>query len=86
MFHIYLLQSLKNSKIYIGSTSRQVEIRLSEHNIGSNKWTKGNKPFKIVYYESLYCKTDALHREKFLKSGVGNRVVKAIVNEFTNGV
>ena len=82
MFNVYLLISLKLGKTYVGSTEKDVVIRLSEHNQGSNKWTKANGPFKLIYYESYYCKQDALHREKFLKSGVGNRVIKALTKEF----
>lgn len=82
MFNVYILISLKSKKSYVGYTEKEVYLRLKEHNEGHNKWTMVNRPFKIIYYESYFCKKDALHRELFLKSGVGNRVVKAIVREF----
>ncbi len=78
MFSVYVLRSNKNNKIYVGSTSKEVGIRLEEHNQGSNKWTKNNGPFKLLYYETYYCKRDALHRENFLKSGVGNKIIRLI--------
>lgn len=56
-----------------------MDVRLKEHNFGTNKWTRANKPFSLVYYESFYCKQDALHREKFFKSGVGSRIKKIII-------
>lgn len=82
MFYVYILKSLRTDKTYVGSTNKNVIDRLKEHNQGSNQWTKQNKPFKLIYYESLVCKTCALHREKFLKSGVGNKIVQLIVGKF----
>ena len=85
MFFVYLLKSLKNDKIYVGSTSKSVGLRLVEHNFGSNKWTSANKPFKLVYYESFYCKQDSLHRERFFKSGVGKNLKKVITEHLNIG-
>ena len=82
MYFVYILQSLKNSKSYVGMTTKDPNKRLEEHNIGSNTWTKLNAPFKLVYYESYYCKKDALHRENFLKSGIGKKLKNIILKEF----
>jgi predicted GIY-YIG superfamily endonuclease len=41
-------------------TEKDPMKRLAEHNSKSNKWTKGNGPFKLVYYEKYFCKKDAL--------------------------
>ena len=53
-----------------------------QHNVGSNKWTKANGPFKLVYYESFACKTDSLMRERFYKIGIGKQIKKLIVDNF----
>ena len=82
MFTTYVLKSLKNNKTYVGMTEKEPKIRLQEHNDGKTTWTSKNRPFKLIYYEQYYYKEDALLREKFLKSGVGNRLVKAISIEF----
>ncbi len=71
-----------NDKTYVGSTSKDVRKRLLQHNLGSNKWTEANGPFKLVYYESYVCKTDALLRERFYKSEVGNQIKKLILENF----
>jgi len=63
-------------------TSKFPTTRLEEHNVCCNQWTKNNKPFVLVYYESYYCKKDALHREKFLKSGLGNKLVRLILDNY----
>lgn len=82
MYFVYLLLSIKNGKSYVGSTGKSPGTRLDEHNLGCNKWTSENGPFKLVYYESYYCKQDALHRENFLKSGVGRKLVKLIIENY----
>lgn len=78
MFTVYLLKSLKTGKNYGGFTNKSAEERLIDHNQGSNQWTRANKPLKLIYYEKYFCEKDARSREKFLKSGVGSRIIKAI--------
>jgi len=73
MYSVYVLRSLKNTKRYIGFTSKDPKIRLSEHNYGCNKWTRANKPFKLLYKEFFVSKKEAQNREKFLKSGQGRK-------------
>ncbi|MFH1551500.1 MAG: GIY-YIG nuclease family protein [bacterium] len=79
MFHVYVLKSLKNNKMYVGCTSKKPEIRLVEHNSGSNKWTRANNPFVLIYKESYGDKTIALKRESFLKSGQGRKFLDLII-------
>ena len=81
MLYVYFAKSLSNNKIYVGYTDNEPKIRVKEHNQKSNKWTKGNGPFKLIYYESYSCKTDAIKRENFYKSGIGKRIKKAIISE-----
>ena len=59
-------------------TGKLPVTRLIEHNLGSSAWTTAHKPFILLYYESYYCKEDALHRENFLKSGQGRKLVQLI--------
>ncbi|OGZ27440.1 MAG: hypothetical protein A2365_03115 [Candidatus Nealsonbacteria bacterium RIFOXYB1_FULL_40_15] len=75
MFFVYILKSLKNGKRYIGCTGKEPEIRIIEHNSGCNKWTRVNKPFKLIYKELYNSKTEALKRENFLKSGQGRKFI-----------
>ena len=63
-------------------TSKDVGKRLEEHNLGTNVWTKHNGPFKLKYYKSFHCKEDAINREAFLKSGVGRKLKKLILENF----
>ncbi|PIY96664.1 MAG: endonuclease [Candidatus Kerfeldbacteria bacterium CG_4_10_14_0_8_um_filter_42_10] len=79
MYSVYFAKSLKNNKIYVGLTSKDPRIRIIEHNNGSNAWSKQNRPFELVYFESYVCKEDAMNREKFYKSGLGKQIKYAIV-------
>jgi putative endonuclease len=78
-FFVYLLKSRKNGKSYVGRTGKEPTKRLAEHNLGSNVWTSQNGPFDLVYYESFFCKEDAINREKFLKSGIGKKIKRIIL-------
>jgi len=73
MCYTYVLRSKKNNKRYIGFTTKDVESRLSEHNQGSNKWTKQNGPFELVYVQEHESMQEARRFEIFLKSGQGRQ-------------
>jgi len=79
MFFVYVLRSLKNNKRYIGYTSKNIFVRLKEHNQGYNKWTRQNGPFKIIYFEKFNLKVEAIKRERFLKSGQGRKLLDKIL-------
>ena len=38
LYFVYFAKSLKNNKVYVGLTRKEPEIRVKEHNNGSNKW------------------------------------------------
>jgi putative endonuclease len=57
----------------IGYTSKSPSERLEEHNNKTNKWTGQNGPFTLLYSETIERKQDAIHRERFLKSGQGRK-------------
>ena len=79
MHHVYFDKSLKNGKVYIGSTSNTPVERITQHNSGTSIWTKQNRPFKLIYYESYICKEDSKLREIFYKTGIGRKIKKAII-------
>jgi len=75
MFYTYVLQSLKDKKLYIGFTE-DLKKRFFEHNHGKIKATKGRSPFRLVYYETCLMKNLAVKREKYFKTGFGRRFLK----------
>jgi putative endonuclease len=70
MFYVYILQSLKDEKMYTGYTNN-LKRRLFEHNEGLNSSTKYRRPLKLVYYEAYISQTDAMKREVNLKRSAG---------------
>ncbi len=78
MFYVYILQSLKNNRLYTVSTGN-IEQRISDHNLGRNKYTKLTKPFKLVYKETYPTRTEAIKRETFLKTGKGRELLTSLI-------
>lgn len=70
MFYIYILKSLKDSKLYTGFSSN-LRKRIKEHDSGNVISTKNRRPLELVYYEAYQNKVSALKREKFLKTTKG---------------
>jgi putative endonuclease len=77
-FTVYILYSEKCSKHYTGYTS-DMEARFKSHNECGNKdWTSKYRPWKIIHKEVYSEKSEALKREKWLKSGIGREFVKKL--------
>ncbi|MEQ1561120.1 MAG: GIY-YIG nuclease family protein [Nitrospira sp.] len=66
MFYVYVLNSIKDKELYIGSTD-DLKRRIIEHNKGEVKSTRNKKPYKLIYYEAYGSEADARRREKMLK-------------------
>jgi putative endonuclease len=66
MFYVYVLKSLKDDNIYLGSTD-DLRRRLSDHNTGKVPSTKARRPFELRYYEAYHKESEARHREASLK-------------------
>ena len=67
MFYVYLMNSIKHNKIYIGFTSN-LKKRFIDHNEGETGWTKRYRPWELVYYEAFRSEEDARKREAGLKN------------------
>ena len=78
-YYVYVIQSKLDGRLYKGYTKRLQE-RIKEHNDGKTKSTKGYRPWRLVYTEEFDNLTDALKREKFLKTGIGREFLKHIIN------
>lgn len=78
MWVVYVLRSLKNGRLYTGSTN-DLERRLGEHGRGKNRYTKYAGPFELVYQELQPDGLTARRRERFLKSGQGREEVARLL-------
>lgn len=67
-----------DGEFYIGF-SEDVEKRLKTHNQGKVRSTKSRKPFVLVHKEEFSTQSEALKREKFLKSGCGREFLKSCI-------
>jgi len=82
MWYVYVIKSLKNERLYVGSTN-DIKRRLKEHNDGvGGKYTKNNRPFKLVFYEAFLNKKDAMKDELFFKTGYGREVLKTKLKNY----
>lgn len=66
MFYVYVIRSIKDGNLYIGSTI-DLRRRMKDHNTGRVFSTKLRKPFELVYYEAYKVEKDARKRESNLK-------------------
>jgi putative endonuclease len=72
---VYIIKSLIDGSFYIGMTDN-FERRLSEHNAGKVKSTKGKRPWELAYFEEIEGREAARAREKYFKSAAGRRFRK----------
>jgi putative endonuclease len=66
-FFVYIVFSNTKDKFYIGYTS-DIEERIIRHNQKSKGFTGNNNDWEIVYSEIFSEKSEALAREKQIKS------------------
>ncbi|MDZ7623317.1 MAG: GIY-YIG nuclease family protein [Ignavibacteriaceae bacterium] len=76
---VYILYSKKIDRYYVGSTD-DLEWRLDRHNLGWGRYTKKGIPWKMIYYETLPTKAEALKREKEIKSKKSRLYIERLVN------
>jgi putative endonuclease len=72
---VYVLQSLKDNRTYIGSTDN-FERRFKQHNSCQVKSTRHRIPFKILFIEEFQTLAEARKRETWWKSGAGRKKLK----------
>jgi putative endonuclease len=78
-FVIYILYSEKFDKNYTGYTSNLIE-RFKSHNILETKgYTLKFRPWKVIHVEFFNSKSEAMKREKYLKTGIGREFIKNLI-------
>ena len=84
MFYVYVLKSEIDNNMYVGY-SKDIEIRIQQHNEGLVTSTKNRRPLHLIYYEACLNQQDATHREKYLKTTWGKRYIKARLKNYLTG-
>lgn len=52
MVYLYVIMSFVNNDLYVGIT-KNISNRLAEHEKGKNRYTKGLRPWKLMYTEEF---------------------------------
>ena len=75
-YYVYVLYSKEHDRYYTGS-SADPQKRVLSHNDPRNKgWTSRYAPWELIYTQKFDNKTDALKKEKWLKSGIGREFIQ----------
>ena len=82
MYYIYILK-LASQQCYTGYTEN-LKRRIAEHVEGKVKSTKYKRPIKLIHYEAYILKSDAVRRERFLKTTEGKRLLKQQIRDILN--
>ena len=78
-FVVYILFSEKYGKTYVGFTSNLIERFKSHNSLSQKGFTKNFRPWKVLHVEFFNSKSDALAREKHLKTGKGREFIKGLI-------
>jgi len=74
-YYIYVLHSKKDGKNYTGYT-KNLKLRLHQHNSGQVESTKNRLPMILIYLEGCLNQQDATKREKYLKTHYGKMFLR----------
>lgn len=76
-YFVYILRSEKSGRFYIGQT-HDLGQRLKRHNGGRSTFTKTDRPWDLIFSESYSTRSEAVRRERYLKSPQGWKELKEI--------
>jgi putative endonuclease len=69
MYYIYLIESEKYDRYYIGQTS-DLEDRFIRHNENRCKYTKGKGPWNLISFKIFQTRSEAVQEERRLKKKI----------------
>lgn len=84
MYYVYVLLSKRDGKKYVGFT-KDLKQRLEQHSKGEVDSTKDRLPLTLIYYEACIKRSDATHREKYLKTYHGKMFIKLRLKSYLTG-
>jgi putative endonuclease len=77
-YAVYVLQSDRDGSFYIGHTAR-LDERLRRHNEGRSPYTKAKIPWRVVYQVEYLTRSQAVARERELKSKKSRTYIEQLV-------
>jgi putative endonuclease len=78
MYSVYVLRSKTTGRFYTGSTS-ELARRVEEHNADVTRSTKHRGPWELVHEETFPTRSEAMRRERELKTGKGREELKRLL-------
>ncbi len=75
MWFVYILKSLKDKDLYIGSTN-DIRRRLAEHNSAKVDSTKYRIPFILEAFIGVKDQAKAIELERYFKTGSGRALLQ----------
>lgn len=81
MHYVYILQSNKDHKFYIGETNN-IKERLAYHNRGKVISTRSRRPMQLIGYETYKTRAEARKREIYIKSLKGGKTFYTILKHW----
>ena len=79
MHKVYIIQSQKNNRYYIGCTNN-LKTRLEQHNKRQNYSTQNGIPWKLIAFKDFENQQEAYDYEKKVKSYKGGNAFKKLVH------
>ncbi len=70
--------------MYTGYTNN-LKLRFELHSKGQVESTKNRRPLKLIYYEACLNRSDATHREKYLKTYHGKLFLRNRLKSYLTG-
>ena len=74
-FVVYILYSRKFDNTYVGFTTSLIERFKSHNELSMKGHTIKFRPWEVMYTEFFDCKTDAIRRENWFKTGIGREFI-----------
>jgi putative endonuclease len=84
-YYTYALRSKKDKKLYYGYT-KNLKLRIEQHNKGLVESTKNRRPLQLIYFEACINRDDAIKREKYFKTHYGRMYIKKRLTNYFNSV
>lgn len=82
MHYVYILW-LASRQLYTGQTD-DLQRRIKEHQRGIVDSTRPHRPVTLIHYEAYRKNSDAVRREKFLKTTEGKRLLRQQIRDTIN--
>jgi putative endonuclease len=86
MYFVYILQSCKSGRLYVGQTDDVTRRLYQQNSRHGGKYTHANGPWKLLYSESQPDRSSAMKRERYLKSTKGSYEKKQLAGLPVNDV